>query len=68
MASASGSARPSAARSAAGRLTSPAAGEIMMVSTGSPRIARACRSNCDSRCERVVTKPAPVSIGWTVAK
>jgi len=31
--------------------------EIMIVSTGSPRMARACSSNPESRWVRVVTRP-----------
>ena len=40
----------------------------MMVSTDSPRIARACSSNCESRCERSVTRPLSYGRGRTLSK
>ena len=39
-----------------------------MVSTASPRIARACSSNCESRCERSVTRPLSYGRGPDVGE
>ena len=39
-----------------------------MVSTASPRMALACNSNCESRCERSVTRPLSWGRGRTSAK